>query len=144
HSSKPRSAAPREMDREVHRGLDTPKPRGDKPFAKPAGKPGAKPYGKPAGKAGEKPYGKPAGKPGDKPYGKPGAKPAGKPFGKPGGKPWEKPGNTPSGDKPAPRNAAANASSRLGPGGKPLPAGKGAKPRAGATRGPNAVPRRKP
>jgi ATP-dependent RNA helicase DeaD len=136
---KPFGAKPREMDPEVHRGFDAPKPRGDKPYGKPGAKPAAKPYGKPAGKAGDKPYGKPAGKPGDKPYGKPGAKP----FGKPGGKPWEKP----AGDAPsAPvRNAAANASARLGPGGKPLPAGKGAKPRTGGpARGPNAVPRRKP
>ncbi len=140
HASKPRSAAPREMDPEVHRGLDTPKPRGDKPFAKPGAKPYAKSGDKPHGKPGAKPYAKS----GDKPYGKPGAKPFGKPGGKPGGKPWEKPGDKPSGDKPAPRNAAANASARLGPGGKPLAAGKGAKPRASATRGPNAVPRRKP
>ncbi|MFU8864599.1 MAG: DEAD/DEAH box helicase [Rhodobacterales bacterium] len=143
HAAKPRSAAPREMDPEVHRGLDTPKPRGDKPFAKPAGKPGAKPYGKPASKAGDKPYGKPSGKPGDKPYGKPGAKPAGKPFGKPAGKPWEKSGDKPAGNAPV-RNAASNTSARLGPGGKPLPAGKTGKPRASAPRGPNAVPRRKP
>jgi ATP-dependent RNA helicase DeaD len=155
-SAKPRSDKPREMDPEVHRGFDAPKPRGDKPYgkpgakpyAKPAGKPGDKPYGKPAGKAGDKPYGKPAGKPGDKPYGKPGDKPYGKPgakpFGKPGGKPWEKAGDKPAGDAPV-RNAAANASARLGPGGKPLPAGKGAKPRTGGpARGPNAVPRRKP
>lgn len=157
---KPRSDKPREMDPEVHRGFDAPKPRGDKPYgkpgakpgakpyAKPAGKPGDKPYGKPAGKAGDKPYGKPAGKPagkpGDKPYGKPGAKPFGKPGGKPGGKPWEKSGDKPAGDAPV-RNAAANTSARLGPGGKPLPAGKAAKPRAGGpARGPNAVPRRKP
>ena len=163
HSAKPRSDKPREMDPEVHRGFDSPKPRSDKPRsdkpagkpgAKPYGKPGDKPYGKPAGKAGDKPYGKagdkpygkpggkPAGKPGDKPYGKPGAKP----FGKPGGKPWEKSGDKPAGDGPAKpaRNAAANTSARLGPGGKPLPAGKGGKPRAGAARGPNAVPRRKP
>ena len=154
HSAKPRSDKPREMDPEVHRGFDSPKPRGDKP----AGKPGAKPYGKPSGKPGDKPYGKPAGKAGDKPYGKPGGKPAGKPgdkpfgkpsakpFGKPGGKPWEKSGDKPAGDGPAKpaRNAAANTSARLGPGGKPLPAGKGGKPRAGAARGPNAVPRRKP
>lgn len=142
--SKPRSTPAREMDPEVHRGLDTPKPRGDKPFAKPAGKPGAKPYAKSGDKPYGKPGGKPAGKPGDKPYGKPGAKPFAKPGGKPGGKPWEKAGDTPSGDKPAPRNAAANASARLGPGGKPLPAGKGGKPRTSAPRGPNAVPRRKP
>ena len=152
HAAKPRSDKPRAIDPEVHRGFDKPagkpgaKP-GAKPYGKPAGKPGDKPYGKPAGKAGDKPYGKPAGKPagkpGDKPYGKPGAKPFGKPGGKPGGKPWEKP----TGDAPAApaRNAAANTSARLGPGGKPLPAGKGAKPRAGGpARGPNAVPRRKP
>ena len=132
HGAAPRGAPPREMDPETQRGLDTPKPRSDKPFAKPAGKPGAKPTAKPYGKAG------------DKPYGKPGAKPAGKPFAKPGGKPWEKPGGKPSADKPAPRNAAANASARRGPGGKPLPAGKGGKPRTGSARGPNAVPRRKP
>ncbi|MDP5350115.1 MAG: helicase-related protein, partial [Paracoccaceae bacterium] len=162
HSAKPRSDKPREMDPEVHRGFDSPKPRGDKPagkpgakpYGKPSGKPGDKPYGKPAGKAGDKPYGKPggkpAGKPGDKPFGKPGDKPYGKPgakpFGKPGGKPWEKSGDKPAGDGPAKpaRNAAANTSARLGPGGKPLPAGKGGKPRAGAARGPNAVPRRKP
>ncbi len=157
HTAKPRSDKPREMDPAVHRGFDSPKPRGDKPYgkpgakpgdkpygskpyAKPAGKPGDKPYGKPAGKAGDKPYGKPGGKPGDKAYGKPGAKP----FGKPGGKPWEKSGDKPAGDAPV-RNAAANTSARLGPGGKPLPAGKGAKPRSGGpARGPNAVPRRKP
>ena len=142
HAPKSHSAPVREMDPEVHRGLDTPKlradkPRTDKPYAKPAGKPGAKPYGKPAGKPGDKPFGKPAAKGGDKPYGKP----TGKPSGKPAGKPWAKP----AGDAPAPRtNAAANASARLGPGGKPLPAGKGGKPRTGAARGPNAVPRRKP
>lgn len=139
HAAKPRSAAPREMDPEVHRGLDTPKPRGDKPFAKPAGKPGAKPYGKPAGKVGDKPYGKPGAKPAGKPFGKPGGKPAGKPA----GKPWEKSGDKPAGNAPV-RNAAANASARLGPGGKPLPAGKTGKPRASTPRGPNAVPRRKP
>ncbi len=142
HAAKPRSDKPREMDPEVHRGFDKPKPRADKPYGKPAGKPGDKPYGKPAGKPGDKPYGKPAGKPGDKPYGKAG----GKPSGKPGGKPWEKPGGKPSSDGPAKpaRNAAANTSARLGPGGKPLPAGKAGKPRTGAARGPNAVPRRKP
>ena len=124
HAAKPRSDKPRAIDPEVHRGFD-------------------KPAGKPAGKPGAKPYAKPAGKPGDKPYGKPGAKPFGKPGGKPGGKPWEKPaGDAPA--KPA-RNAAANTSARLGPGGKPLPAGKGTKPRTGGpARGPNAVPRRKP
>ncbi|OAN72737.1 hypothetical protein A8B83_07535 [Rhodobacteraceae bacterium EhC02] len=155
HGAKPRSDKPREMDPEVHRGFDSPKPRSDKPRSdKPAGKPGAKPYGKPSGKPGDKPYGKPAGKAGDKPYGKPGGKPGdkpygkpgAKPFGKPGGKPWEKSGDKPAGDGPAKpaRNAAANTSARLGPGGKPLPAGKGGKPRTGAARGPNAVPRRKP
>ena len=160
HTAKPRSDKPREMDPEVHRGLDAPKPRADKPYGKPAGKPGAKPYGKPAGTQGDKPYAKPAGKAGDKPYGKPEGKPGGKPggkpsdkpygkpgakpFGKPGGKPWEKSGDKPAGDAPV-RNAAANASARLGPGGKPLPAGKSGKPRTGApARGPNAVPRRKP
>ncbi|MDF1709431.1 MAG: DEAD/DEAH box helicase [Paracoccaceae bacterium] len=149
HTAKPRSDKPREMDPAVHRGFDSPKPRGDKPYGKPGAKPGDKPYGsksyaKPTGKPGDKPYGKPAGKAGDKPYGKPGGKPGAKPFGKPGGKPWEKSGDKPAGDAPV-RNAAANTSARLGPGGKPLPAGKGAKPRAGGpARGPNAVPRRKP
>jgi len=141
HAPKSHGAQVRDMDPAVHRGLDAPKPRSDKPagkpYGKPAGKPGDKPYGKPAGKPGDKPYGKPAGKFGDKPYGKP----TGKPAGKPAGKPWEKP----AGDAPAPRSAAANASARLGPGGKPLPAGKSGKPRTGApARGPNAMPRRKP
>lgn len=149
-SDKPYSDKPREMDPEVHRGFDKPagKPAGKpgaKPYAKPTGKPGDKPYGKPAAKAGDKPYGKPAGKPGNKPYGKPGAKPFGKPGGKPGGKPWEKSADKPAADAKPVRNAAANTSARLGPGGKPLPAGKGGKPRTGApARGPNAVPRRKP
>ena len=156
HAAKPRSDKPREMDPEVHRGFDSPKPRADKPYGKPGAKPGAKPYGKPgdkpygkpagkpAGKPGDKPYGKSAGKPGDKPYGKPAGKPGDEPYGKPGGKPWEKSGDKPAGAAPA-RNAAANTSARLGPGGKPLPAGKGGKPRSGApARGPNAVPRRKP
>ncbi len=127
-AGKPYSTPMREMDPETHRGLDRAKPakpRDDKSYGKPAGKPG--------------------GKPGAKPYGKPGAKPGAKPGDKPYGKPAAKPYSKPAGDAPAPRNLASNTSARLGPGGKPLPAGKSGKPRTGGpARGPNAVPRRKP